>query len=301
MVGIYKITSPTESVYIGQSWNLEKRAKNYKGLQCKRQVKLYNSLVKYSWEKHTFEIIHELSGENTQLELDYWETFYWQKCKDEGLEMLNVKEPGSRGRLPEESRKKIGEANKKRIWSEESKLKVSNTQKGKPGTPHTEETKRKLSELKKGKPNPNKGKPASRPKTEEERKAISERMRGNKNLLGHKHSEETKRKIGEASKGNKNCLGRKLTEEHKKKIGEHQKGDKNASKRPEVRAKLSAALSGENNPMYGTIPKNRKKVEVIATGQVFDCVKEAALSLNLTRTTVRKRARKGETLRFCVL
>ena len=90
-------------------------------------------------------------------------------------------------------------------------------------------------------------------------------------------------------------------EEHKKKIGEHQKGDKNASKRPEVRAKLSAALSGENKPMYGTIPKNRKKIEVVATGQIFDYIKEASEALNLTRTTVRKRARKGETLRFCVL
>lgn len=37
--------------------------------------------------------------------------------------------------------------------------------------------------------------------SEEMRKAISERMKGNKYCLGHKHSEETRRKISEAQKG----------------------------------------------------------------------------------------------------
>lgn len=37
----------------------------------------------------------------------------------------------------------------------------------------------------------------------EERKAKSRRMKGNKNLLGHKHSEETKAKISQSNKGRK--------------------------------------------------------------------------------------------------
>ena len=47
-IGIYKIVSPSEKIYIGQSINIEKRwEKNYKTLKCKTQTKLYNSLKKY--------------------------------------------------------------------------------------------------------------------------------------------------------------------------------------------------------------------------------------------------------------
>lgn len=50
----------------------------------------------------------------------------------------------------EETRRKIGEANKRRVWSEESRRRLgasgSRAKKGKPGHPHSEETKQKLSE-----------------------------------------------------------------------------------------------------------------------------------------------------------
>lgn len=35
MIGIYKITSPSTRIYIGQSLNLESRVKNYEKLNCK--------------------------------------------------------------------------------------------------------------------------------------------------------------------------------------------------------------------------------------------------------------------------
>ena len=47
MIGIYKITSPNNKVYIGQSVDIEKRLKRYKNLNCKKQSKIYNSLNKY--------------------------------------------------------------------------------------------------------------------------------------------------------------------------------------------------------------------------------------------------------------
>ena len=48
MIGIYKITSPTKKIYIGQSINIEYRIESYKKLiRCKKQIKLYNSLKKY--------------------------------------------------------------------------------------------------------------------------------------------------------------------------------------------------------------------------------------------------------------
>ncbi len=44
MIGIYKITSPTNKIYIGQSWTIEKREKAYGAKSCKKQPKLYFSI-----------------------------------------------------------------------------------------------------------------------------------------------------------------------------------------------------------------------------------------------------------------
>ncbi len=60
MIGIYKITSPSGKVYIGQTWNFNTRLRKYKSLHCSKQPKIYNSLRKYGVFSHTFEIIHEL-------------------------------------------------------------------------------------------------------------------------------------------------------------------------------------------------------------------------------------------------
>ena len=171
MVGIYKITSPTGKIYIGQSWDIENRQRQYKNDRAKGQPYLHNSIIKYSWNTHTFEIIHELQETITQEELNYWETFYWQKCKDGGLELLNVKEPGSNGK-----------------HSEESKRKMSEALKGKPRTSHSEESRRKISE-------------ANGNISEETKRKLSEAGKGNKNSSGHKHSGESKRKMSEAKKG----------------------------------------------------------------------------------------------------
>lgn len=54
---VYKITSPTGRIYIGSSSNIKKRFVDYKCYDCKYQRKLYNSLKKYGWENHIFEII----------------------------------------------------------------------------------------------------------------------------------------------------------------------------------------------------------------------------------------------------
>ena len=56
MIGIYKITSPKGRVYIGQSIDILYRFKKYKQMQCKGQVRLYNSFLKHNVENHLFEI-----------------------------------------------------------------------------------------------------------------------------------------------------------------------------------------------------------------------------------------------------
>ena len=62
MIGIYKITSPSGKIYVGQSWNIEKRFFRYKSLACKAQCKLYASFKKYGVKNHIFEYVEILDS-----------------------------------------------------------------------------------------------------------------------------------------------------------------------------------------------------------------------------------------------
>lgn len=108
---IYKITSPTNKIYIGQTVNIVKRKSRYKTLKCFKQRKLYSSLVKYGWKSHIFETIHELPEDVSQEVLNEYEIFYWQQYIDCGFEMLNIREPGSRGKNSAETRELIRKSN----------------------------------------------------------------------------------------------------------------------------------------------------------------------------------------------
>lgn len=58
-IGIYKITSPSGKIYIGQSRDILGRFQAYKNKNCKTQIKLHNSFTCYGVENHVFEIIEE--------------------------------------------------------------------------------------------------------------------------------------------------------------------------------------------------------------------------------------------------
>lgn len=69
--GIYKITSPTGRIYIGQSRHINKRFNVYKNGHCKDQPKLYNSLTKYGWDSHSKEVFPCAESELNRLETEY--------------------------------------------------------------------------------------------------------------------------------------------------------------------------------------------------------------------------------------
>ena len=138
MIGIYKITSPTNKVYIGQSWNLEKRFSTYNKLHCKAQKKLYASLNKYGVDNHEFEVIIELNQFISQLCLDKYEQYYINFFKNENIELMNLRDGGSRGKFSEESLNKM----KGKKISIETRKKISNTLKG---HKHSDKTKQKIS------------------------------------------------------------------------------------------------------------------------------------------------------------
>ncbi len=107
MIGIYKLTSPSGKIYIGQSWNVKKRLCNYKNLYCKTQTKLYNSLKKHGFDNHIIDILQDLPEDTTQNVMDTYEKFYIDQYKECGYILLNLREAGSRGRHSEETKKKM--------------------------------------------------------------------------------------------------------------------------------------------------------------------------------------------------
>lgn len=153
--GIYKITSPSNRVYIGQGINLYDRLVKYKNLQCKGQTRLYKSLLKYGWEAHTFEIIEECEFEQLNIKERYWQDFY----NVLGKNGLNCKLTST--------------DELKTIYSKESRQKMSESQKGKKAS---EETKQRMRQsAKRGEEHPSYGKPP----TEDRKKKISEANKGN--------------------------------------------------------------------------------------------------------------------------
>lgn len=148
MVGIYKITSPSNKVYIGQSENINIRWKySYYNMCCKQQPILYNSFKKHGPENHIFEII-----ENCSLnQLNEREIYYKQKFINEfGWEMALFCEIFDQGGGPKSNptRNKIGKALKGKKHSEETKRKMSIKATGRI---YSEEDKLKISKAKKGK------------------------------------------------------------------------------------------------------------------------------------------------------
>ena len=74
MIGIYKITNLKGKIYIGQSVNIEDRKLQYKYLsKYSLGRKIYNSLKKYGWKNHTFEIIEECFLDQLDEREIYWE------------------------------------------------------------------------------------------------------------------------------------------------------------------------------------------------------------------------------------
>lgn len=166
MIGIYKITSPTKKVYIGQSVNIEKRFKRYKNLHCKGQRIIYNSFLKYGVENHKFEILCECEINELNDKERYYQDLYNAVGKN-GLNCRLTTSSDRSGKLSEETINKLIESQKNRKVSEETKLKLSIINKGKK---HKQET------------------------------IIKMKLSNKKHFLGKKHSDNSLKKMSEIKK-----------------------------------------------------------------------------------------------------
>jgi group I intron endonuclease len=185
---IYKITSPTGRIYIGQTKCTKKRFYSYSKNQCKSQKRLYRSFNKYGFENHIIEIIEECDSLMSNERERYWQEYY-DVIGENGLNCLLT----STSDLPLIFKKDILERINKSKYGNKNML----------GKKHSEQTKKKLSLIFKGCKH-----------TEETKQKIS------KAQLGRKLSEETIKKIILAN------TGRIASEETKKKISEALTGRK---------------------------------------------------------------------------
>ncbi len=107
MMYIYKITSPSGRIYIGQTKNVIKRKHLYKGLKCKTQYRLYASLLKYGWNNHLFETIAEVPEEYADDAEIAYIAYYKAYHTDGGL---NLTRGGFRPKMTQETKKKLSDA-----------------------------------------------------------------------------------------------------------------------------------------------------------------------------------------------
>lgn len=140
--GIYKITSPTGRVYIGQSVDINHRFGSYIKMYVKNegQVKLYRSFLKHGVENHSFEIIEECSEEELNCRERFWQDDF--DVLNGGLNCRLTKTEDKSGKVSNETLSKMSQASiGNQHWlgkthSQETKDKIGNANRGRK---HSEE------------------------------------------------------------------------------------------------------------------------------------------------------------------
>jgi group I intron endonuclease len=230
---IYKITNKVNGkCYYGQTiqhgnrrWSNHKGWGKYKGDTKKGgKMILYYAMRKYGVENFTFEFICECDSEK---ELNMKEEEYIALNNTLAPNGYNAAKGGGNYEKTPETRRKISEANKGRIITEEWRKNMSIAR---TGSKVTEETREKMSKAQKGRTiteetklklrAANLGKKQSADTIAKKRAAragVEWSDKKRESMAGYAHSEETKKKISEAQKG------RVFSEETKHKMREAKK------------------------------------------------------------------------------
>lgn len=128
--GIYRIISPTNRIYIGQSSNIRKRLLKYKYGDIRSQPLLKKSIKKYGWKNHKVKILYICNKEN----LNKFERKLGLRYNVLSKYNLNLSLPSDGDKpylITEESRKKLSNSRKGFIRKTISKLRQSESRKGK--------------------------------------------------------------------------------------------------------------------------------------------------------------------------
>lgn len=180
--GIYKITSPSGKIYIGQSRCLKDRWVRYRKHHCKSQPKLYNSFMKYGFAKHIFEVIEMCLFEELNIKERYWQDYY-DVLGEKGLNLVLTATDTLPVVVSEATRKKLRENMLGNTYST--------------GVVPSEETRRKIGSAQIGVKNHRWGKKNSKEHIE----AIKKSNIGESNFFfGKNHTEASKKKMSESQK-----------------------------------------------------------------------------------------------------
>ena len=195
--GIYKITNKiNKKYYIGSAYDLYKRYKEHRSALVSNRhhnIQLTRFVNKYGIDNLQFNLLEECLIE----ELEVKEQYYITNSKNTFNETLDVKACNRGKKLSEEHKQNISNSIKAKniIRSEETKNKISESNKGKTGKyKRTEEQKQKARD--------------KATNNSERSRKISEALKGRKNTWTTKHTEETKLKISK-TKQSKNDNGTK--------------------------------------------------------------------------------------------
>jgi len=264
IIYIYELIDPItdETRYIGRTKNVKSRLKSHLGDKAHTyKVSWIRSLLKQGVVP-ILNIIDEVPFD----EWEFWEKHYINLYRSWNCKLTNLDEGG----------------NGPGKHSLESRLKMSNSQKGKKST---EETKRKISEATRGEKNGNYGNHLSN----EAKERISKANKGNQNRKGKHHTEETKRKIGLKNKGKTSFLGKHHSKESKEKIGLKNKGKTRSEEcknkigeacvetwnKEGYRERMCVQRKGEGNANYrGIILQLNKEGELIKEWQSLKEINE---------------------------
>lgn len=239
-IGIYKITSPSKRIYIGQSINILGRFDRYKKADCKKQIRLHRSLLKHGAEKHKFEILCECKREElNDLEI-YYIDLYQSFNHNFGL---NLREGGRQAKPSEETKEKMRlklierHKHNKYIVSEETRKKLSIAATGRR---HSKEFIEKITRINK-----------KENWSEFRLKQHIKRLEENKKLPKKYTSQETREKLRIAN------VGKKASQETRDKLSKIRTGRIPSQ---ETRDKISKANKGKKRPGW--------------TKQTMDCHKK---------------------------
>ena len=124
-IGIYKITSPTGRIYIGQSVHINKRFNSYnKKGQCNAQIRLNKSFLKHGVINHKFEIVEECKINELNDRERYFQDLYNVTCPYKGLNCRLTTTNDKSGKISEETKLKMSKAHKGKKLSKEHILKM---------------------------------------------------------------------------------------------------------------------------------------------------------------------------------
>ncbi len=286
IIGIYKITSPIGRIYVGQSFGINGRWKTYFKLRCKKQPELYDSLLEYGVENHTFEIIHviekcELTKLEIKLELNRLEVYYIKLFDSfntpHGLNLTSG--GGSKKIVSDETRKRLRESHLGQVaWNKGIKLPEHSERMSGENNPmygfkfstesiiEREEIKRKIKEQKiaDGTYVPITRSPEAIEKGLETKRKIEEEQKANGTYVKPTRSVETRKKISESKKN--------MTQEEKDAATKKQletKNNRTQEEKDAVTAKTNATKRKKKEKQIadGTYVKRKFSPESLAKKQ----------------------------------